>query len=145
MTRTLKDVMRECHELGGTYCCHTISHSGVAPILSLEWRSGKTHLLPWGRFSEAVFVEGVLSVFFGDKEIAFHGLNLKGLLPRIAAGNLEKVWELPSDYEPPADSNVVFVFEIEIRRIDSWSDGPALTLNASTPCETISPRMRPKF
>ena len=102
-------------EEGGTPCFETGSD---ALMLSLEWRSGKRRALPWARLIDATLEDGELLLSFTGREVVFHGLNLGGLLDSVVECRLEKVWELPVDYRPGADSIRPCVFAIEVRDSD---------------------------
>src|SRR5256885_7386424 len=89
-----------------------------ARTLTLEWRSGKRCALPWARLIDATLEDGELLLSFVGREVTFYGLNLGGLLEAVVECRLEKVWELPDDYRPPADLKRPCVSKIEISDSD---------------------------
>ena len=110
---TLKESIAKRHAEEGYVPCYT--SGSRAQMLTLEWRSGKRRVLPWARLIDATLEDGELLLSFGEREVIFRGLNLGDLLNFVAERSLEKVWELPSDYQPSAKLGRPCVNEIEVR------------------------------
>lgn len=124
--------------------CHSLTKYKKTETLTLEWRSGKRHLLQWSRFTELIFEGGTLSLIFADREVILRGVNLAQLWIPIKNTELQRVWEFPTGSEPPQDPNATVVFEIEVRRGDSWPGAvDDISLSKGT-CGVIPPRIRPR-
>lgn len=124
--------------------CYRLCSHGTAETLTLEWRSGKRHLLQWSRFSELILDGGVLSLFFGDREVIFRGVNLTHLWVPVKEAKLRRVWELPQGKEPPQNPNTTAVLEIEVRRGDFWPSFVEDACPSTGLRKNISPRLHPK-
>ena len=107
-----KEEIEKRHAAEGYVPCHESGSN--ARMLTLEWRSGKRRALPWARLIDATLEDGELLLSFTGREVIFHGLNLGGLLEAVVECSLEKVWELPADYRPRADSTHPCVSNIEV-------------------------------
>jgi hypothetical protein len=97
---------------------HEIGSRGFVEMLTVERRNGTRRGFSWARFAECGLEEnGDLVLFFGEREVVLHGLNLRELWDHINERDLLKVWELPADYVPPAtlSKRRVCIFKIELR------------------------------
>ena len=63
---------------------------------------------------DATLEDGELLLSFTGHEVTFRGFNLGGLLEAVVECRLEKGWELPSDYRPPANLKCPSVSKIEV-------------------------------
>lgn len=115
---SLKEEIEKRHAAEGYVPSH--ASSSHARMLTLEWRNGKRRALPWARLIDATLEDGELLLSFVGREVTFYGLNLGGLLEAVVECRLEKVWELPDDYRPPATLTRPCVNKIEVR--DSEGD-----------------------